>query len=79
MPRVGFEPTIAMSERVKTFHALDCAAGHCDRPILLKWILNEWSGRAWNRFNWLMMGSSVAGSCEHSNDEYGEFCEWVSN
>jgi hypothetical protein len=27
MPRVGFEPTILVFERAKTFHAL----GHCDR------------------------------------------------
>jgi hypothetical protein len=26
MPRVGFEPTIPMFERVKTFHVLDRAA-----------------------------------------------------
>jgi formylmethanofuran dehydrogenase subunit E len=26
MPRVGFEPTIPVFERAKTFHALDCAA-----------------------------------------------------
>jgi hypothetical protein len=25
MPRVGVEPTIVVSERVMTFHALDCA------------------------------------------------------
>jgi hypothetical protein len=26
MPQVGFEPTIAVSERAKTVHASDCAA-----------------------------------------------------
>jgi hypothetical protein len=26
MPLVGFEPTIPVFERAKTFHALDCAA-----------------------------------------------------
>jgi hypothetical protein len=26
MPRVGFEPTIPVFEREKTFHAVDCAA-----------------------------------------------------
>jgi hypothetical protein len=26
MPRVGFEPTIPLFERVKTVHVLDCAA-----------------------------------------------------
>jgi hypothetical protein len=32
MPWVGFEPTIPASERAKTVHDLDRAAGHCDRP-----------------------------------------------
>jgi hypothetical protein len=32
MPHVGFDPTIAVFERAKTFRALDLR-GHCDRPI----------------------------------------------
>jgi hypothetical protein len=31
MPRVGFEPMTPVFERTKTVHALDRAAGHCDR------------------------------------------------
>jgi hypothetical protein len=33
MPRVGFQPTIPAFERAKTVHALDRAAGHCDRHL----------------------------------------------
>jgi hypothetical protein len=33
MPRVGFEPTTPVLERVKMVHALDRAAGHRDRPV----------------------------------------------
>jgi hypothetical protein len=33
MPSVGFEPTISVSERAKTFHALDRAATVIDREI----------------------------------------------
>jgi hypothetical protein len=32
MPRVGLQPTTPVFERKKTVHALDHAAGHCDRP-----------------------------------------------
>jgi hypothetical protein len=31
IPRVGFEPTMLVFERAKIVHALDRAAGHCDR------------------------------------------------
>jgi hypothetical protein len=31
MPRLQFEPTTPVLERAKTVHALDSAAGHCDR------------------------------------------------
>jgi hypothetical protein len=35
MPRVGFEPTISVFERVKMVHVLDRSAGHCDRHRIL--------------------------------------------
>jgi hypothetical protein len=34
MPRVEFEPTILVSEWVKTFHALDCMAAVIDADII---------------------------------------------
>jgi hypothetical protein len=36
MSRVGFESMITVFERAKTVHALDSAAGHCDRlPVVI--------------------------------------------
>jgi hypothetical protein len=48
MPEVGFEPTIPVFERAKTVHALDSAAGHCDRLAIQSVALNN-LGRCQNQ------------------------------
>jgi hypothetical protein len=40
MPRVGLEPTTSVLERAKTVHALDRAAGQCDRRAELPNLVN---------------------------------------
>jgi hypothetical protein len=41
MPRVGFDPTIPVSERAKKFHALQCAATVIGSSYI--WIINSYS------------------------------------
>jgi hypothetical protein len=46
MPGMGFEPTIPVSERAKTVHALDCAAiliGPHYNPWIIKRVIDHWS------------------------------------
>jgi hypothetical protein len=35
MSRAGLEPTILVLEGANTVHALDSAAGHCDRLVVV--------------------------------------------
>jgi hypothetical protein len=51
MPQVGFESTILAFERTKTVHALDRAAGHCDRRSLLLWSWNQEKRSGWGMFH----------------------------
>jgi hypothetical protein len=56
MPQVGFEPTIPMFERTKTFHALDRAGHHarqetCNRRIKFLMIRSNHAESRW-KYNW---------------------------
>jgi hypothetical protein len=47
MPRVGFEPTIAVFKRARTVHALDRAATVIgDEEVLLTWAVDRENGEA---------------------------------
>jgi hypothetical protein len=68
MPRLGFEPTIQMFERAKSFYALDCAATVIGTELYkLFYLMTEyrWLARSSSKSVLVLPVTMMAGVCRN--------------
>jgi hypothetical protein len=62
MPRVGFEPTVPASARMKTVHPLDCSGLHClinyIRRVFILFCAHPVMGRLSKNIHFLLLESA---------------------